>query len=171
MAQTAESAMQAVTNTDNLQRMRELAVQAANGTYTGRPGQPQHRIPAAAVGNPRVVGGTTFNGQNVLNLTSAVIFQVGAGTATETPSQSRAAVSCPAVRRRIRRRDERWRRHRSDRKHRHPDQQPEHRPCHLGLSRTASVPVVQTLSVASRKRASVPRPDHGCRLREAKPPT
>ena len=32
MAQTAESAMQAVT--DNLQRMRELAVQAANGTYT-----------------------------------------------------------------------------------------------------------------------------------------
>ena len=32
MAQTAESAMQAVT--DNLQRMRELAVQSANGTYT-----------------------------------------------------------------------------------------------------------------------------------------
>ena len=36
MAQTAESAMQAVT--DNLQRMRELAVQAANGTYTSGTG-------------------------------------------------------------------------------------------------------------------------------------
>ena len=32
MGQTADSAMQAIT--DNLQRMRELAVQSANGTYT-----------------------------------------------------------------------------------------------------------------------------------------
>jgi flagellin len=66
MAQTAESAMQAVT--DNLQRMRELAVQAANGTYTsGDRANLDTEFQQLQQEIQRVVGGTTFNGQNVLN--------------------------------------------------------------------------------------------------------
>ena len=46
MAQTAEGALDEVTN--NLQRMRELAVQAQNGSNgTDRPRQPRHRVSAA----------------------------------------------------------------------------------------------------------------------------
>ena len=87
MAQTAESAMQAVT--DNLQRMRELAVQAANGTYTsGDQAYLDTEFQQLQSEIQRVVGGTTFNGQNVLNLTSAVTFQVGAGTATTRSAAS-----------------------------------------------------------------------------------
>ncbi|MBL8452181.1 MAG: flagellin FliC, partial [Zoogloea sp.] len=97
MAQTAESAMQAVT--DNLQRMRELAVQAANGTYTsGDQANLDTEFQQLQSEIQRVVGGTTFNGQNVLNLSSAVTFQVGAGTATtDTISVQGSAVSLSGV--------------------------------------------------------------------------
>mgnify|MGYP000712252269 CR=1 FL=1 len=97
MAQTAESAMQAVT--DNLQRMRELAVQAANGTYTsGDQANLDTEFQQLQQEIQRVVGGTTFNGQNVLNLSSAVTFQVGAGTATtDTISVQGSAVTLSGV--------------------------------------------------------------------------
>ena len=80
MAQTAESAMQAVT--DNLQRMRELAVQSANGTYTsGDRGNLDTEYQQLSAEINRVVSGTTFNGQSVLNGSGSTAFQVGAGTA------------------------------------------------------------------------------------------
>ncbi|MCE1184256.1 flagellin [Zoogloea sp.] len=97
MAQTAESAMQAVT--DNLQRMRELAVQSANGTYTsGDQANMDTEFQQLQSEIQRVVGGTTFNGQNVLNLSSNVNFQVGAGTATtDTITVQSSAVTLSGV--------------------------------------------------------------------------
>ncbi|WP_079433174.1 flagellin [Zoogloea sp. LCSB751] len=81
MAQTAESAMQAIT--DNLQRMRELAVQAANGTYTsGDRSSLDLEFQQLNQEIARVVGGTTFNGQSVLGSGVSFTFQVGAGTAS-----------------------------------------------------------------------------------------
>ncbi|WP_374480012.1 flagellin [Zoogloea sp.] len=81
MAQTAESAMQAIT--DNLQRMRELAVQASNGTYTsGDRASLDLEFQQLNQEIARVVGGTTFNGQSVLTSAVSFSFQVGAGTAS-----------------------------------------------------------------------------------------
>lgn len=81
MAQTAESAMQAIT--DNLQRMRELAVQASNGTYTsGDRASLDLEFQQLNQEIARVVGGTTFNGQSILGSGTSFTFQVGAGTAT-----------------------------------------------------------------------------------------
>ncbi len=81
MAQTAESAMQAIT--DNLQRMRELAVQAANGVYSsGDRASLDTEFQQLNQEIARVVSGTQFNGQNVLSVTSDFSFQVGAGTAS-----------------------------------------------------------------------------------------
>lgn len=81
MAQTAESAMQAIT--DNLQRMRELAVQASNGTYTsGDRASLDLEFQQLNQEISRVVGGTTFNGQGVLTSAVSFSFQVGAGTAS-----------------------------------------------------------------------------------------
>ncbi len=97
MAQTAESAMQAVT--DNLQRMRELAVQAANGTYSsGDQANLDTEFQQLQKEIQRVIGGTTFNGQNVLSQSGAVTFQVGAGTATtDTITVQGSAVSLTGV--------------------------------------------------------------------------
>ena len=82
MAQTAESAMQAVT--DNLQRMRELAVQSANGTYTsGDRAMLDTEYQQLSEEINRVISGTTFNGQSVLNGSADTTFQVGAGTAQD----------------------------------------------------------------------------------------
>lgn len=74
----ADGAMQTMTN--NLQRVRELLVQAANDTYAG----PQR---AALVGeieqllqdNDRIAESTTFNGVNLLNdaVPTSFILQVG----------------------------------------------------------------------------------------------
>ena len=81
--QTAESALSSTT--DNLQRIRELSIQAANGTLTDSDrksiqseiGQLQEEI-------GRVSGTTKFNGQNILDGSSGpVSFQVGAN-ANET---------------------------------------------------------------------------------------
>lgn len=81
MAQTAESAMQAIT--DNLQRMRELAVQSANGTYTsGDRANLDAEFQQLNQEISRVMSGTSFNGQSILSGTSDFSFQVGAGTAT-----------------------------------------------------------------------------------------
>ena len=79
MAQTAEGHFGAITN--NLQRMRELAVQAANGTNS------QTDIAALEAEymllgqeNQRVIATTTFNGQTLLNMAAGgpgFSFQVG----------------------------------------------------------------------------------------------
>lgn len=81
LAQTAEGALGAITN--NLQRMRELAVQAANGTN----GQTDIAALEAEYvllneENARVIATTSFNGQSLLNTppVAGFSFQVGANS-------------------------------------------------------------------------------------------
>jgi flagellin len=81
LAQTAEGALGAITN--NLQRMRELAVQAANGTYSANDLKTlDAEYQLLATENQRLVSVTNFNNQPVLNGTGGVAgtfaFQVGA---------------------------------------------------------------------------------------------
>ncbi len=78
LSQTAEGALQEVTN--NLQRIRTLAVQSANATNsasdrTAIDGEVQQRISEIT----RIASQTTFNSQNILNGTLGTVqFQVGA---------------------------------------------------------------------------------------------
>ena len=80
MAQTAEGGISLINQ--HLQRMRELAVQSANGTYTTA----DRKLLAAEFNQlnsevVRVIGNTEFNGKKVLNgSASNIVFQVGAGT-------------------------------------------------------------------------------------------
>jgi len=77
LAQTAEGALGAISN--NLQRMRELAVQASNGTNTSTDissMDAEYKLLAAE--NTRVSAATTFNGQTVIGSTNTSFsFQVG----------------------------------------------------------------------------------------------
>jgi flagellin len=78
MAQTTESALGEVTN--NLQRIRELAVESANGTYsTADRAALDVEVQQRLAEIDRIASKTTFNGQNVLDGSlGAVDFQVGA---------------------------------------------------------------------------------------------
>ncbi len=96
MAQTAEGGMQSVT--DNLQRMRELAVQAMNGTNTtgatSDAGNLNTEFQQLALEIDRVVSGSQFNGISTLAIAADTVFQVGAGTAaTDRITVSAANVS------------------------------------------------------------------------------
>jgi flagellin len=81
LAQTAEGALGAVGN--NLQRMRELAVQAANATNS-----PEDRASLDAEYQQlgaeitRVLANTTFNGTNLFTSTGTLTFQVSPNAAT-----------------------------------------------------------------------------------------
>ena len=78
-AQTAEGAVSKVT--DSLQRMRELAVQAANGTYsTGDLANLDAEYQELSAEITRVTGSTKFNGTSVFGSTNTK-FQIGSGTA------------------------------------------------------------------------------------------
>ncbi|MEQ6436178.1 flagellin domain-containing protein [Comamonas sp. w2-DMI] len=83
MAQTAEGSLSKIG--DNLQRMRELAVQAANGTNnTTDRNSMAKEFQALAAEIARVTDNTQFNSKKLLtNEASAVDFQVGAGTGTD----------------------------------------------------------------------------------------
>ena len=94
LAQTAEGALGAISN--NLQRMRELAVQGANGTNTA--------ADVASLGteyglldleNKRLIASTTFNGQKILDGTVASFaFQIGQNaTANDTITITTGAVA------------------------------------------------------------------------------
>ena len=73
LAQTAEGALGAITN--NLQRMRELAVQAANGTNgTTDIAALDAEYQLLAAENTRVIGATKFKSQALLS--AATPFQV-----------------------------------------------------------------------------------------------
>jgi len=77
LTQTGEGAMQEVSN--NLNRMRELAVQAANGTLTTEDRATldvEYQELIAEV--DRIATQTTFNGVNLLDSTATVSIQVGA---------------------------------------------------------------------------------------------
>lgn len=83
LAQTAEGGIALINQ--HLQRMRELAVQSANGTYTA-----EDRSLLAAEFNQlnseirRVITNTEFNGKKILaGSVSNVIFHIGAGTGAD----------------------------------------------------------------------------------------
>ena len=84
LAQTAEGATSKVG--DALQRMRELAVQSANGTNNeGDRDNLQTEFAQLQAEVTRLIDGTKFNDQNLLNAATTFTFQVGAGTdATDT---------------------------------------------------------------------------------------
>jgi len=77
LSQTAEGALGRVA--DIFQRMRELAVQSANGTNTiaDRTSLNAEFVQLAQEAT-RTLGGTQFNGQNILANSNASTFQIGA---------------------------------------------------------------------------------------------
>ncbi|MBW7903601.1 MAG: flagellin FliC [Rhodocyclaceae bacterium] len=82
LAQTAEGGIDLI-NT-HLQRMRELAVQSANGTYTTTDrellAEEFNQLGSEII---RVMQNTEFNGKKILNgSASGIVFQVGAGTSS-----------------------------------------------------------------------------------------
>jgi len=80
MSQTAEGAMGKVA--DSLQRMRELSVQAANATNSNSDKDSLDKeFGELSKEIQRVLGGTTFNGINILGAAATTFqFQVGANT-------------------------------------------------------------------------------------------
>jgi flagellin len=81
LAQTVEGSLNA-TN-DILQRMRELGVQAANGTNTSADQQKiAEEVAGLASEINRIAQSTTFNGQNVLSTSGSFTIQVDATIAT-----------------------------------------------------------------------------------------
>jgi flagellin len=83
LAQTAEGALGKVS--DSLQRMRELAVQARNATNTDADKTSLDKeFGELAKEIQRVLGGTTFNGKNILGANAGTqTFQVGANTTSD----------------------------------------------------------------------------------------
>ena len=76
LAQTAEGAMEEVTNM--LQRIRELAVQSANGTMnSGDRSSLDAEVQALKAEIDRVATTTTFNSQNLLDGSYKATFQIG----------------------------------------------------------------------------------------------
>ncbi len=82
MAQVGEGALGKVS--DIFQRMRELAVQASNGTNNAadRVSLNQEYVQLAQEAT-RTLGGTQFNGLNVLATTTESTFQIGANNTTD----------------------------------------------------------------------------------------
>ena len=77
LAQTAEGAMQEVTN--NLQRIRELAVQAANGTNSANDLTAlQAEVTERLAEITDISANTEFNGQTLLDAANTFTFHVGA---------------------------------------------------------------------------------------------
>jgi len=96
MSQTAEGALGKVG--DMLQRMRELAVQAANGTNTSndRTSLNDEYLQLAREA-ARTLSGTQFNGQSILATTVNSTFQVGANTSATLDQISVAAFDWTSV--------------------------------------------------------------------------
>jgi len=96
LSQTAEGALGKVG--DMLQRMRELAVQAVNSTNsTGDRTSLNTEYLQLANEAARTLGGTQFNGQNILATTTDSVFQVGANTSASLDQISVAAFDWTAV--------------------------------------------------------------------------
>ena len=90
LSQTAEGALGKVG--DLFQRMRELAVQSANGSNTNadRTSLNQEFVQLAQEAT-RTLGGTKFNGQSILATTTNSTFQIGANNSTDIDQISVAA--------------------------------------------------------------------------------
>jgi len=81
LAQTAEGAMGEIAN--NLQRIRELAVQSANATNSSSDRTSlNNEVLAIQAEMKRISSSTTFNGVAVLGTSQALSFQVGANAGT-----------------------------------------------------------------------------------------
>jgi len=92
LSQTAEGALGRVG--DIFQRMRELAVQSANGTNTAADRTSLNaEFVQLAQEATRTLGGTQFNGQSILATTTASTFQIGANNNTSIDQISIAAFS------------------------------------------------------------------------------
>jgi len=79
LLQIAESGTQQIT--DSLQRMRELAVQSSNGTYTNTDrGYINQEYSALASEITRIASATTYNGIQLLSTTTAFSFQISAAS-------------------------------------------------------------------------------------------
>jgi flagellin len=96
MAQTAEGAMQA--STDILQRMRELALQAANGSNSDEDrGALQKEVSALQTELTRIADTTSFGGQKLLDGNFGTKqFQVGAN-ANETIDISLGNIAADSI--------------------------------------------------------------------------
>ena len=90
MSQTAEGALGKVG--DIFQRMRELAVQSANGTNSAadRTSMNDEFVQLAQEAT-RTLGGTQFNGQNILATTNNATFQIGANNTSDVDQITVAA--------------------------------------------------------------------------------
>ena len=95
LAQTAEAALGQIS--DNLQRIRELAVQASNGTLEDRTGLTTE-INLLSEENGRVIADAAFNGVQLLDgsLTADLEFQIGQD-ATDQISIAFAALDITAI--------------------------------------------------------------------------
>jgi len=95
LVQTAESGMAVIG--DMLQRMRELAVQASNGTNTTNDlSALQNEYDALNTEINRTMSAVQFNGTNLLTTTAAFTFQIGANTG-QTASIGSADISVTAT--------------------------------------------------------------------------
>jgi flagellin len=74
LGQVAEGALGQIAN--NLQRIREIAVQAANGTVENRAGL-QAEVNQLQAENQRIVENTKFNNVSLLSGSATITFQVG----------------------------------------------------------------------------------------------
>jgi flagellin len=96
MSQVAEGALGSITNM--LQRMRELAVQAANGTNSvGDRTSLNAEYLQLATESRRTMSGTLFNGQSVLQTTTTSSFQIGANTSSTLDKITIAAFNWTTV--------------------------------------------------------------------------
>jgi flagellin len=92
LAQTAEGALQEITT--NLQRMRELAVQSANGTYTtGDRTSLNKEVSALKSEITRITQAVEFNGTKVLGASASITFQVGAKSTSGVDTIALATVN------------------------------------------------------------------------------
>ncbi len=92
LLQIAESGTQQIT--DSLQRMRELAVQSANGTYTNTDrGYIQQEYAALASEINRIASATTYNGIELLSTVSSFSFQISAAASGASSTISFSATS------------------------------------------------------------------------------
>jgi flagellin len=92
LAQTAEGALGSIGG--NLQRMRELAVQAANATSSGDLTALNSEYQQLVSENTRLIAVTSFNGTSLLSGSISLAFQVGANnTANDRITVTSSAVS------------------------------------------------------------------------------
>ena len=92
MSQVAEGALGNVSTL--FQRMRELAVQSANGTNSDSDRVSLNQeFSQLAQEATRTLGGTQFNGQNILSTTSDSVFQIGANSSSDVDRLTVSAFS------------------------------------------------------------------------------